>query len=328
MKIVFYECEPWEQEYFRERLSAHELVFVEEDISSRVEDAQVLVPFIYTEVSRAVLEQMPSLELVATRSTGFDHIDVEACKERGVAVCNVPFYGENTVAEHTFALLLAISRNVVDGVQRVRAGSFDAHGLQGFDLKGKTLGVIGTGHIGRHVIRMARGFEMRVVAYDPFPDYDAQEELEFSYMGLDELLSVSDVVTLHCPYNEHTHHLLDHDNLACVKQGAVLLNTARGGLVNSEALLAALQDGRLSAAGLDVIEEESHIKEERQILSREFRAQTDLHKMLVGQVLIHLPNVLVTPHNAFNSREALVRILDTTVKNVESFIAGNLQNGL
>lgn len=326
MKIVFYECESWEQEYFRERLSGHELVFVDGDLQEEVVDAQVLVTFIYSRVTRAVLESMPSLELVATRSTGFDHVDVHACKERSITVCNVPFYGENTVAEHTFALLLAISRNVVDGVSRVRAGSFDAHGLEGFDLKGKTLGVIGTGHIGQHVIRMANGFDMHVLAYDPFPNHEAQHELGFSYVGLDELLERSDVVTLHCPYNEHTHHLLDHDNLARIKPGAVLINTARGGLVNSEALLASLQDGRLSAAGLDVIEEEAHIKEERQILSREFRAQTDLHKMLVGQVLIHLPNVLVTPHNAFNSREALLRILDTTASNIESFVSGDVRN--
>ncbi len=326
MKIVFYECESWEQEYFTEQLAGHELVFVEESIEQRVVDGDVLVPFIYSEVSRAVIEQMPSLQLVATRSTGFDHVDVAACKERGVTVCNVPFYGENTVAEHTFALLLAISRQVVSSVKRVRAGSFDARGLEGFDLKDKVLGVIGTGHIGQHVIRIARGFGMRVVAYDPFPNYDVERELGFTYMGLDDLLSRSDVVTLHCPYNEHTHHLLDHDNIHKVKEGAVLLNTARGGLVNSEALLAALQEGRLSAAGLDVLEEEGHIKEERQILSREWRAHTDLHKLLVGHVLIHLPNVLVTPHNAFNSREALTRILDTTIKNVESFVAGEATN--
>ena len=326
MKIVFYECEAWEQEFFRGRLQDHELVFVDEDIKERVEDADVLVPFIYSQVTAHVLERMPSLKMVATRSTGFDHVDVNACREREVTVCNVPFYGENTVAEHTFALLLAVSRNIVDSVSRVRAGSFDAHGLEGFDLKNRVLGVIGTGHIGQHVIRMAKGFEMHVIAYDPFPNHQAQHELGFEYVGLDDLLKRSDIVTLHCPYNEHTHHILDHDNLAHIKPGAVLINTARGGLVNSEALLAAIQDGRLSAAGLDVIEEEAHIKEERQILSREFRAQTDLHKMLVGQVLIHLPNVLVTPHNAFNSREALLRILETTAQNVESFVHGDAQN--
>lgn len=317
MIITLFECEDWEKEFFSKQLPHDELQFIDEPIENGIpENTEALVVFIYSQVTAHMIDSLPNLKLICTRSTGYDHVDVSYAKTKGVQVCNVPFYGENTVAEHTFALLLAISRNIVPGVKRVRTGSFDAKGLEGFDLKDKTLGVIGTGHIGQHVIRMAKGFEMKVVAYDPFPNYEKEEELGFTYLGLDDLLKNSDVVTLHCPYNDHTHHLLDHDNLASIKPGAVLLNTARGGLINSESLLAAIQDGRISAAGLDVIEEEGHIKEERQILSREWRAHTDMHRLLVGHVLIHLPNVLVTPHNAFNSREALTRILESTVKNI------------
>ncbi len=327
MRIVVFECEEWEKDYLRERLQ-EDLVFIDGplDEENAPADAEGILVFIYSSVSRAVLDKMPKLRYVGTRSTGVDHIDLDACKERNITVCNVPTYGENTVAEHTFALLLTISRRVFPSVARVRAGSFDGEGLQGFDLKGRTLGVIGTGHIGQHVIRIARGFEMPVLAYDPFPKDGLSDRLGFTYTGLDDLLGNSDIITLHCPYNEHTHHLLNADNLSRIKHGAILLNTARGKLVDSDALFAALTDGRIFAAGLDVLEEESHIKEERQILSPEFRNEVDLHRMLTEHILIHLPNVIVTPHNAFNSKEALQRILDTTIENVQGFSAGNTCN--
>jgi D-lactate dehydrogenase len=327
LRLVFYELEDWEKEYYSERFGA-DSVFVDHALSVDNADAEAegVVVFIYSEVTSEVLDRMPKLRLIATQSTGFDHIDLGACRERGVAVVTVPSYGEATVAEHTFALLLAISRQVIPSVARVRAGSFDAEGLRGFDLAAKTFGVVGTGSIGRHAIQIARGFGMHVLAYDPFPNFEAADHLGFAYVGLDELLSQSDVISLHCPYNEHTHHIINSDNLSLVKPSAVLLNTARGKLVDSEALFLALREGRLLAAGLDVLEEEANIKEERQILSREFRRTADLHRMLLEHMLIHLPNVIVTPHNAFNSQEALERILDTTASNIDAFCAGEQRN--
>ncbi|MFT4250404.1 MAG: NAD(P)-dependent oxidoreductase [Candidatus Woesearchaeota archaeon] len=316
MIITLLECEDWEKEFFKQRLHQHELHFVDEPIESGVpENTEVLVVFIYSPVTQKLLSSLPNVKLVCTRSTGFDHIDLVACASKGVVVKNVPFYGENTVAEHTFALLLAISRRLVEGVLRVRSGVFDPHGLEGFDLKSKTLGVVGTGHIGQHVIRMANGFEMDVVAFDPFPNKAVQRKLGFRYADLNELLATSDIVTLHCPYNEHTHHLLNQDNLSKIKKGAVIINTARGGLIHNEALLSALSDGRVGFAGLDVLEEEVSIREEVEVLSKR-RKGVDVHSMLIDHVLINHPRVVVTPHNAFNSKEALQRILNTTADNI------------
>lgn len=317
MIITLLECEDWEKEFFKKRLFEHELHFVDGPIENGLPaNTEVLVCFIYSQVTADVVSSLNNLKLICTRSTGFDHIDLEACKQHGVVVKNVPFYGENTVAEHTFALILAISRRLVEGVSRVRNGVFDPSGLQGFDLKNKVLGVIGTGHIGQHVIRMANGFEMDVVAFDPFPNQAAQKRLGFRYVGLDELLSSSDIVSLHCPYNEHTHHLLNADNLSKIKQDAVVINTARGGLIHNQALYEAVLDGRVSHAGLDVLEEETNIRKEEQVLRSLYKHHDDLRSMLVDHALMQHPNVLVTPHNAFNSSEAILRILETTADNI------------
>ncbi len=319
MKIALYECADWEKEYFQEHLSDHELVFVDQSITHCViEDAQALIIFIYSEITQDILNRMPQLEFVATRSTGYNHIDIAACSQRGIRVCTVPYYGQNTVAEHAFALLLAMSRKIVPSANRVKAGSFDYAGLVGFDIKGKTIGIIGTGHIGQHAIRMANGFDMNVLAYDPFPKYELCNSLSFRYVGLEELFSSSDIISLHCPYNEHTHHLINETVLDTLKKGVVLINTARGGLVSNSALLKGLQQGIISQAGIDVLEEEEHLRDENGILTEEFARYDHLHELLVGHTLIHHPHVLVTPHNAFNSTEALTRILATTVENVRS----------
>ncbi len=324
MKLAVYECEEWQEEYLRERLQDHELVFVSDKISEDnvPADAEGLIVFIWSHVTPQILDKASRVRFVATMSTGFDHIDVDECKKRDIVVSSVPFYGENTVAEHTFALILTLSRNILPAVQRVRAGLFSPQGLRGWDLKGKTLGVIGSGSIGQHVIKMARGFEMPILAYDPYPKDGLDAELGFTYTNLDHLLAHSHIITLHCPYNEHTHHLLNDRNLAVIRRGAVIINTARGGLIDSAALLRALQDGRVSAAGLDVLEEEASIREEYQVLHPSFHATSDLHKLVLEHVLIHHPRVIVTPHNAFNSIEALERILDTTIENVHAFLRG------
>jgi len=324
MKLAIYECELWQQEYLRERLGGHELVFFEEKLSkdNLPHDAEGIVVFIWSHVTPEILSSAPNVKIIATMSTGFDHVDLPYCRDKHITVANVPRYGENTVAEHTFALLLALSRNLLPSIQRVKGGLFDPQGLRGWDLKGKTLGVIGTGSIGQHVIKMARAFEMPVLAYDPFPKQQLEHELGFTYTNLDHLIAHSDVVSLHCPYNEHTHHLLNDHNLSFIKKGAVIINTARGALIDSAALLRALQDGRVSAAGLDVLEEESSIREEYQVLHPQFQEKSNLHKVVLEHVLIHHPKVIVTPHNAFNSEEALRRILDTTVENIRAFVQG------
>jgi D-lactate dehydrogenase len=240
-------------------------------------------------------------------------------------VANVPHYGENTVAEHTFALILALSRKVHQAYVRTIRGDFSFTGLQGFDLKGKTLGVIGTGRIGLHVIRMAKGFGMEVLAHDKFKNTLMAETLGFDYAGLEDLLKRSDIVTLHAPYMPETHHMINKGNIGLIKKGALLINTARGGLVETEALTRALDQGRLAGAGLDVLEGEELIKEENQILSGSFPADK-MRTLLQNHILLHRENVVITPHIAFNSREALFRILQTTVDNIRAFQRGSPEN--
>src|SRR5437016_4686738 len=234
MKIVFLELHEWEEKYLRERIDVSHEIVVTDDVA-KIPDAEVVSPFIYTKLTAELLARLPGLKLITTRSTGFDHIDVAECGRRGITVCNVPFYGENTVAEHTFALILALSRKVHEAFVRVRAGNFSLDGLRGFDLKDKTIGVVGAGHIGLHVIRIARGFGMKVLAFDVKRDSFWAEVLGFEYAELNEVLAHSDIITLHAPYSRHTHHLINRDNIHQIKRGAILINTARGGLVNTDA---------------------------------------------------------------------------------------------
>jgi len=324
MKIAFFETEEWQKDYLKGKLANVELSFFGEPLSDKnidsAKDCQIISPFIYSQINKEILQKLPDLEMIATRSTGFDHIDVASAKENKVAVCNVPFYGENTVAEHTFALILALSRKLFDSVERARRGDFTLDGLCGFDLKGKTLGIVGMGHIGLHVARIAKGFEMNVLAYDLHPDKKLAKKMGFTYASLKEILAVSDIVTLHTPYNKDTHHLINSENIDLFKKGSYLINTARGGLIETNAPLRALSIGTLAGAGLDVLEEECFVKEEAQLLSKEFPKTCDLKTALQNHILLQQKNVIITPHNAFNSQEALIRILDTTILNIQSFI--------
>lgn len=330
MKIAFLELHDWEEKYLRERVDGGHQITVfrgvlEDGDLGKIADAEVVSPFIYSKLTAARLAKFSTLKLIATRSTGFDHIDVAACKKRGVTVCNVPFYGENTVAEHTFALILALSRKVHEAFVRVRAGNFSLDGLRGFDLKDKTIGVVGAGHIGLHVIRIARGFGMKVLAFDVRRNNFLAEVLGFEYAELDELLGRSDIITLHAPYSKHTHHLINPGNISKIKHGAVLINTSRGGLVDTEALLKALEDGILAGAGLDVLEGEEAVLEESALLGDEVNPEK-LRRAIQNHVILKKPNVVFTPHNAFNSQEALERILQTTAENIASYIAGTPKN--
>lgn len=330
MKIKIFEFDTHEEKCFQEFLNKNEVECVSEALSKqnagRHQEAEIISTFIYSDMSGEVLQKLPELKLIATRSTGYDHIDLEYCRKKNIKVCNVPSYAENTVAEHVFALLLTISRRMIDAVDRTRKGDFSTRGLQGFDLTGKTLGVIGTGDIGEHVIRIAGGFGMRVLAYDVKPRRELEDTLNFLYTEFEDLLEKSDVVTLHVPANKQTENMISQDQFDRMKKGAVLINTARGSIVNVEALLKALSEGRLSGAGLDVLPEEPTIREEAEVIRSAYENKHNLSTLLADHMLLHLRNVIITPHNAFNSREAVRQIADTTVQNIKGFINGQPQN--
>ena len=329
MKIAFFDIQGWEKSHVRRALKEHEVLFFAEPLSletvDQVSDCEVVSVFIYSDVSDEVMAKMPSLHCVTTRSTGYDHIDLAAARKRKICVSSVPFYGENTVAEHTFALILALSRNVhTSHVRRLR-GDFSIEGLCGFDLKGKTIGVVGAGHIGLNVIKIARGFGMNVLAFDLHPDAFLAEVLDFSYASFDDVLEQSDIITLHVPYNKHTHHLISEENYVKFKRGSILINTARGELVDNDALISALDEGILSGAGLDVLDGEELIREERQLLHDPQKIE-QLGELIKDHILLSKDNVVFTPHIGFYSQEALERILDTTIENVCAFCDGKPKN--
>jgi len=329
MKIAFYEIEDWEEEYLKKKLNGHVLQFLNEKLSvenaRQIKDFEAVSVFIYSKIDEQIIREIPNLKLITTRSTGFDHIDLDVCRKQGITVCNIPSYGENTVAEHTFALILSLSRNMCKACIRRFEQDFSIEGLEGFDLKGKIIGVIGTGQIGLHVIRIAKGFDMNVVAYDVHQNKLLSEVLGFEYATLEDLLARSDVITLHVPYMKATHHLMNKDTFKLVKKGAILINTARGSIVDTEALIEALDNKILAGAGLDVFEGEEVIKEEKQLLYDPKNLEV-LTSLVKDHILLSKDNVVFTPHIAFYSKEALERILETTVENIAAFVSGKPQN--
>ena len=328
--IVFLEVEAWEADILKRLCPpAWQVRYYAQEADridlGKISDAQILSVFIYSDLDAPLLSKLLSLRMIATRSTGYEHIDTAFCGERDIVVSNVPSYGANTVAEHTFALLLSLTRNIYQARERTLRDDFSFHGLQGVDLMGKVLGVIGTGQIGQHVIRIAKGFEMQVLAYDLYPNKAASERLGFEYVSLDALLVRSDVISLHSPLTAETHHLIGKQAFMKMKKGVYLLNTARGGLIDTESLLWALDTGIVAGAGLDVLEEEEAIREERELLSGRFDG-VKLQAVLRNHVLAKHEQVIITPHIAFNSREAVERILQTTVENISAYLAAAPNN--
>ncbi len=330
MKIAFFNIEAWEREILKKQFSSDTLLFFSEGIIisavKQCKDVEVLSAFVHTPLTAAVLGGFSSLKMIASRGTGFDHIDLEYCKRKGIIVCNVPTYGENTVAEHVFALLLGLSHRIVESVERTRGGDFTYFGLRGFDLKGKKMGVVGGGNIGQHVVRMARGFEMDVLVYDVKRDVKLATKLGFRYVTLEKLLREADIVTLHVPYNKYTHHLLNAKSFRLMKKGAYLINTSRGAIIETDALVNALKSGRLAGAGLDVLEEEDDLNRDLKLADKKGVSVEELKILLEDHALLEMPNVLITPHNAFNTNEALRRILDVTIANILGYKKKKVQN--
>jgi len=317
MVITFFETNDIEKERFSKNLTGHTLRFFEQTIQNveqeKYLDSDVISVFIHSKVDEKVLDKCDKLKLIATRSTGTDHINLDYTNSKNTSVKNVALYGENTVAEHTFALMLSLSRKIHESYIETTGGNFSTTGLMGFDLKGKTIGIIGGGRIGLHVARMARSFGMHVRVYDIHKDNFMAELINFKYLSLDELLKVSDIISLHVPLNTHTYHVINKESISKMKDGVIIINTARGGLINNTDLIDALEDGKIYGAGLDVLEGEEFLFEEN-ISNSPIESAA---KVIVESTLLSkMPNVVITPHNAFNSIEAVHRIIDTTIENI------------
>ncbi len=278
--------------------------------------AQAVCVFVNDAVDRACLAKLAGagVKLVALRCTGFNNVDLAAAKELGLAVTRVPVYSPYAVAEHAVALLLTLNRRIHRAFNRVREQNFSLAGLVGFDLHGKTAGVIGTGKIGRIVAQILHGFGMKLLAFDPFPSRDWAEQCGVEYVDACSVAGLSDVLLLHVPLTPETHHIIREETLDLMKPGALLINVSRGALIDTKALIAALKSGRLGGVGLDVYEEEEGIFFED--LSGQVLQDDELARLLT------FPNVLITAHQAFLTREALADIARTTVANLQALAGG------
>lgn len=340
MKVTFFETKNWEKEYLEKEMGNLGLKYefytesLTEENADIAKDSEIISTFIYSRINEKVLNKLENVKLITTRSTGYDHINVEKCKERGVVVCNVPGYGTETVAEHTIALMLAISRKIVESFERTRKGIFSTNGLTGFELKGKTLGIIGAGRIGRRVAEIAKSFGMKILAYDVYKNEEESKRIGYEYVDLETLLRESDIISLHANLTKDNYHILDKNAFSKMKNGVIIINTARGELIDTKALIECIRNGKVRYAGLDVIEGERNIREELQVLYENVIEKDELKKMLAAHILVEmedrLNNVLITPHNAFNSSEVLNRILEITVENIKMFLENkpiNVVNG-
>jgi D-lactate dehydrogenase len=328
--VAFYDTKPYDREYmlaaagaagihwlFREfRLTA--------ETASTADTATAVCGFVNDRLERACLATLATAGVrhVAMRCAGFNNVDLAAAREFGITVTRVPAYSPHAVAEHTVALVLALNRRIHRAFNRVREQNFSLAGLVGFDLHGKTCGIVGTGKIGRVAAEIFRGFGMRVLAHDPSPMADWAVARGIDYLPLDELLVASDIVSLHLPLTPETHHLVNAASLARMKPGAMLVNTSRGKLIDTAAVISALKTGRLGGLAIDVYEEEDGIFFED--LSGQVLQDDELARLLT------FPNVLVTAHQAFLTREALGEIARVTVENLlrvargESPLAGTI----
>lgn len=333
MKTVFFSLFEGEKEILNKNFNEVDTLFLKEKLSidnvENFKDAEIISVFVDSIVSKEIIENLPNLKFITTRSMGYDHIDLNICKEKNILVASVPAYGSETVAEFTFGLILNLSRKVGMAYEQLREeDDFTVDKLEGFDLCGKKIGVIGTGRIGRNVIQISRGFDMEVLAYDLYPDYKLAEKYNFKYISLEELLSNSDIITLHVPYFKENHHLINKEAISKMKKGVYLINTARGELIDTSALIWGLKEGIIAGAGLDVLEGERELKDQFEILSSEEKSSRvkDYKTLLEDHLLIDMPNVIVTPHIAFNSKEARNQILEITKENIKNFIAEKPQN--
>ncbi len=316
-KIAFFDTKSYDRESF-DRLNngRYDIRYFETRLTAAAlplaNGCDAACAFVNAEIDRAVVEGLVSegIKVLALRCAGYNNVDFKAAFDAGLTVVRVPAYSPYAVAEHAVALLLTLNRHIHKAAARTRDFNFSLVGLTGFDLHGKTVGVVGMGKIGRIFAGICLGFGMRVLAYDAFPK--PQDGIEF--VPIDTLLTESDVISLHCPLMPETKHLFNEETFSKVKPGVVLINTSRGALVDSEALLSALRDGRVGAAGLDVYEEESEwFYEDRSEVTRQNRTLS---------LLVSMPNVIVTSHQAFLTREALANIATTTLANLDAYFAG------
>lgn len=314
-KIAFFDTKPYDRLWFDKLNTDFNIKYLDykltPDSAAAARGCKAVVAFVNDTINNETIDELCALgvKLVALRCAGYNNVDLKYAKDK-IDVVRVPVYSPYAVAEHTMALLLTLNRKIHKAFIRTRDFNFSLNGLTGFDLHGKTAGVIGTGQIGRIFIDICKGFGMNVIAYDPYP----MENSNIEYVTLDKLFAESDIISLHCPLTKDTRYIINERSLAKMKEGVVILNTSRGQLIDSDALLQALKDGKVRGAGLDVYEEET-------ALFFEDYSSTIVQDDVLAR-LVSLPNVIMTSHQAFLTEEALQKIAEVTLFNLHQFYNG------
>lgn len=321
-KIAFFDAKPYDRTWFDQLNQHYHIKYYEHkltpDTISLAHGCEAVIPFVNDTLDRTVIDGLcqEGIKMIALRCAGYNNVDRDAARGR-IPVVRVPGYSPYAVAEFTMGLLLTLNRKIHKAYFRTRDFNFSLNGLVGFDLHGRTVGIIGTGKIGQIFIRICQGFDMHVLAYDPYPVPNAS----FPYVPLEELLAKSDIISLHCPLTEQTRHLINRDTIARMKDGVYLLNTSRGMLVESESLLDALKNGKIAGAGLDVYEEETEFF---------FEDRSDMvQRDTLLSLLVSMPNVVLTSHQAFLTNEALHNIAQVTLDNLDAYFKdGTVRNAV
>ena len=343
MSIYFVETDESEREFFTQALAGREILFVDalDEVGDEVE---ILSVFLSSTIGDEFVTAHPRLKFICTRSNSTDHLDLECLAARDIAVAHVPGYSDISAAEHTFALILALSRRLREVIAAAKSPQhFSYEETRGFNLAGRTIGIIGMGRIGQRVAALAHAFQMKVIAHDIETPEDISRTLQFDFVPLEELLARSDVISLHATLSSRSYHLLNRDTFALCKPGAIVINTARGALIDTAALREALDEGRIGGAGLDVLQDErvlrdtaSHIITDDIIKhlrsdavaaeARDAERVRELEDLMLADAVLQRKNVVFTPHVAFNSEEAVALRNQSTVENIEAYLTGKPLN--
>lgn len=297
-------------------------------ITEEMAKANIISCFTFSRVGADVLKKFPNLKLIALRSVGFNHIDIDYCKEHGISVVNSFGYGNVTVAEYAFALMFDVRRKTSRAYMNLKNEHLEKDSYQGFEMFGSTIGIIGTGAIGSEAARMAHGIGMNILAYDIYPKSELVEKYGVKYVELDELLKNSDIVSLHSPLTKDNFHLINEEKLKLMKPTSIIINTARGELIDTKALYDALAENRIFGAGLDVLESENMLTQPQKQWDFDYLDSGTVRQTLLNERLLKLRNVVITPHVAFNTYEAMDRILKITLDNIDSFLKGEVKNSV
>lgn len=334
MKLVYFDVATYEEEFFKEKNEGNDYILVKESlndlepIKQEYTNADIISVFTTSRVNKNVLKQFKNLKLITLRSVGFNHIDIEYCKERNIVVENSPAYGNQSVAEFALALLLDVTRKVTVSYSEYKNAKISAESLMGEELCGKNMGIVGLGKIGSAFAKIAYGLGMNILGYDIYENDDLKRNYNVKYVEFDTLLKDSDFISIHAPMNVENYHMFNFESFEKMKDTAILINTGRGELIDTAALFNALINKKIAGAGLDVLENEQTMTDFDYTIGINRLDKLTLEQTVINSKMFQLDNVILTPHIAYNTKEAIQRILNTTMSNIEAFMQNKIQNSI